>query len=77
MTWQEAVGWVGTLIAMGGYFASVKRDNPVILHVANVIAFWGIAISAVWAGAWPSLAITTFFGAVGAWGLIRGERHDR
>jgi len=69
----EAIGWVGTFIAMGGYFLSVRQNDPRILHTANAISVWGIAASAIYAQAWPSLAITTFFGAVGFWGLIKGE----
>jgi hypothetical protein len=74
MAWQEIVGWLGTFIALGGYFASVRLERPRVFHIANVIGVWGVAISAIHVGAWPSLFITSSFGAIGAWGLIRGEQ---
>jgi len=74
MAWQEVVGWLGTFIALGGYGFSVRRKDPRIFHVANVFGSIGVGISAFAVAAWPNLFLTLCFGAIGAWGLIRGDR---
>jgi hypothetical protein len=76
MTWQEAFGWVGSFVALGGYGLSVRRKNPHIFHVANVIGSIGVGISAYAVRAWPNLFLTVCFGAIGVWGLLTPKKEN-
>lgn len=74
MSWQEALGWIAYVLVVVSYAASIRTGNARVFHWGNVIGAWGIGISAVWAQAWPSLAITVTFGGIGLWGLL--HRND-
>ncbi len=62
-------GDLTAVITLASYVLSVQRKAPRTFHLGNTIGVEGIAASAIAAGAWPSLAVTLSFGAIGAWGL--------
>lgn len=76
MTAAEAAGWVGTALVLGGYWLSIRRAAARWLHLGNAVGCLGTGWSAVAVGAWPNLALTATFGALGWWGLWRDRRPE-
>lgn len=73
----EVAGWIGFVVVIAGYAASIVRSDPAVFHAANAAGSLGIAASAFASRAWPNLALTAVFGAIGTAaffaGVVRGD----
>jgi hypothetical protein len=66
----EALGWVGVVVVLTTYAASIRLRRPRLFHLGNVVGSVLIGAASWSVGAWPSLALNVAFGAIGVYGLV-------
>lgn len=53
------------------YFVMNRTGRPHAFNLANAVGAIPLAATEVVAHAWPLLVLTSFFGAIGAYGVLR------
>ena len=68
-----AMGYIGAFVVLSSYWISVYRDRPALFHLGNVIGSILMVGGLIAAGVWYSVVVTSTFGLIGAYGLLKGK----
>lgn len=70
----DLVAWIAAAVALVAYFLLASgRVGMRVFNWSEFVASIPLAASAVVHGAYPALAITLSYGAIGLYGLLRGR----
>lgn len=67
------MGYIGAFVVLSSYWISVHRDRPALFHLGNVIGSILMVGGLIAAGVWYSVVVTSTFGLLGAYGLLKGK----
>ena len=65
------MGYIGAFVVLSSYWISVHRDRPELFHLGNVIGSILMVGGLIAAGVWYSVVVTSTFGLLGAYGLLK------
>lgn len=56
------------------YVMSIRKNSAVTFHLANAVLWVPVVIPSIAKGVWGAALLTTSFGLIGTWGLVKELR---